>query len=118
MAKTAIKVSREYLKRKLNSNEVMLYSFEDIIKTHQEDIKVNSVILNRIKELISKNLGIELDTINDESDFFFDLGGTSLDYFSLIASINDEYNVSIPFENDSMHKPIDIAKVLEETLRK
>ncbi len=118
MAKTAIKVSREYLKRKLNSNEVMLYSFEDIIKTHQEDIKVNSVILNRIKELISNNLGIELDTINDESDFFFDLGGTSLDYFSLIASINDEYNVSIPFENDSMHKPIDIAKVLEETLRK
>ena len=118
MAETAIKVSREYLRRKLNSNEVKLYLYNEIIKTKEEGQEVSREILDKVKDIISNLLSIEKDNIKDNSDFFFDLNGSSLEYFSLISNINEEFMISIPFENDSMHTPYDITKVIEETLRK
>ena len=74
--------------------------------------------MDKVKDIISNLLSIEKDNIKDNSDFFFDLNGSSLEYFSLISNINEEFMISIPFENDSMHTPYDITKVIEETLRK
>ena len=39
-------------------------------------------------------LGRPEDEIGYDADFFADLGGSSLDYFSLIAGLRDEFGVS------------------------
>ena len=35
-------------------------------------------------------------SIAPDAHFFYDLGGTSLDYFSMIAAIQGEFNVGFP----------------------
>ncbi len=110
----AIKVSRQYLKSKINSNDVKLITFDDIKNEIKED--VDPKILIGIKECFRDSLNIELDNILDNSDFFFDLNGSSLDYFDLISRINDKFDIKLQFENDSLHTPIQFEAEVKRVL--
>ena len=57
-----------------------------------------------------------IEEINPNSDFFFDLGGSSLEYFELISKINDEFNINIQFENDKLHSPLSFTKEIERMM--
>ena len=112
-ADTAIKVSRQYLLKKLENKEVSLIKVDEI--KENEDIKVNPLILNDVieifKEVLLKN------EVKENSNFFFDLEGTSLDYFSLISQLNQRFNVEITFkEENNFHTPIDLAIEIERLL--
>ena len=104
----AIKVSRQYLKSKIADGSVKLFSYDDI-KTN-DNLEIDTKILNKIKECIAQSLNINIEDINDNSDFFFDLNGSSLDYFDLIARLDDEFEIKLKFENDNIHTPIDFYK--------
>ena len=104
----AIKVSRQYLKSKIADGSVKLFSYDDI-KTN-DNLEIDTKILNKIKECIAQSLNINIEDINDNSDFFFDLNGSSLDYFDLIARLDDEFEIKLKFENDNFHTPIDFYK--------
>ena len=106
----AIKVSRQYLLKKIENKEVNLFSYTDM----KENVlgSVNQDILNIVKEEMAKALGIE--SVEDNQNFFFDLNGNSLDYFSLISTLNDKFNITITFEEKNYHTPIDLAKSIME----
>ncbi len=110
----AIKVSRQYLKAKIKDNSIKLISYEDI--KAKNDTEVDPKILEGVKECVSLCLGIDINTINDTSDFFFDLNGSSLDYFDLIARIDDKFEIKLQYENDSLHTPLQFAKEVERVL--
>ena len=112
-ADTAIKVSRQYLKKKIDNNEVELFKIEDIKENKIENI--NQEILKIVKDEICNTLGI--DNVLDDQSFFFDLGGNSLDYFSLISKLNDIFNISITFEeNKNYHTALELTKRIEELI--
>ena len=48
-------------------------------------------MLERMKELIADQLGIDAETITNESKFKEDLGADSLDLFELVMALEDEF---------------------------
>lgn len=56
-------------------------------------------MLEQLKEMIADSLGVEADTITEESSFKEDLGADSLDLFELVMSLEEEFGVEIPSED-------------------
>lgn len=72
-------------------------------------------MLEKMKELIADQLGIEAETITAESRFKEDLGADSLDLFELVMALEDEYSVEIPAEDlQSMASVGDVMKYLAD----
>ena len=98
----AIKVSRKLLERMLDNSEVKLEdfkSFSSLSNEHHDDL--NNEITNRLKKLFAEILGKDIKEISDDSDFFLDLGGTSLDYMALLLKIEQEFEIVISFDKKS-----------------
>lgn len=57
-----------------------------------------SELQEKVRGLFAKVLLIDSKDIGIEDNFFLDLGGNSLDYFSLISFIKGQLGVSIPME--------------------
>ena len=55
-------------------------------------------VFERIKKLTAEQLGIEVDTIKEESDFIKDLGADSLDTVELLMAFEEEFSIEIPEE--------------------
>ena len=56
-------------------------------------------MLERIKEIVSENLGVDAAQITEESSFKDDLGADSLDIFEMVRAREDEYEIEIPTED-------------------
>ncbi|MDO4296109.1 MAG: acyl carrier protein [bacterium] len=56
-------------------------------------------MLEKMKELIAEQLGVEEDSITEASSFKDDLGADSLDLFELVMGLEDAYSVEIPAED-------------------
>ncbi len=56
-------------------------------------------MLEKMKEIIADQLGIEADDIKAESNFKDDLEADSLDLFELVMALEEEYGVEIPTED-------------------
>lgn len=54
--------------------------------------------IEKIKELFALALGVTKEEIFANAHFFFDLKGNSLDYFSLLSSIQTEFSIKFPQE--------------------
>lgn len=56
-------------------------------------------MLEKMKEIISEQLSVDVDTITENSNFKDDLAADSLDLFELVMALEDEYSVEIPAED-------------------
>ncbi len=56
-------------------------------------------MLERVKEIVSENLGVDAAQITEESSFKDDLGADSLDIFEMVMALEDEYEIEIPTED-------------------
>lgn len=56
-------------------------------------------MLERIKEIAAESLGVDIDTLTQETSFKEDLGADSLDLFEMVMALEEEYNVEIPTED-------------------
>lgn len=56
------------------------------------------MMLERIKEIVSENLGVDAAQITEGSSFKDDLGADSLDIFEMVMALEDEYEIEIPTE--------------------
>lgn len=57
------------------------------------------MIFDKIKNIISEQLGIDEDEITMESSFIDDLGADSLDIVELIMALEGEFDIEIPDED-------------------
>ena len=57
-------------------------------------------ILEKVKEVIVEQLGVEEDIIKLDTSFIDDLGADSLDIVELIMSLEEEFDIQIP-DNDA-----------------
>ncbi len=108
MSKEAIKVSRQYVKRNLDNNEIHLLKYDDIvIKSNEFE---NNKLLQKIIEIFEKELGKK---VNPDDNIFYDLSATSLDYFSILSKVNEEFEVNLSYEL-ILPTPVLVAKKIEE----
>ena len=55
-------------------------------------------MLEKMKEIIADQLGVDEDIITEEASFKEDLGADSLDLFELAMALEDTQSVEIPSE--------------------
>lgn len=69
-------------------------------------------VLEKVKEVISEQLGIEdTDSITTETTFIDDLGADSLDIVELIMALEEEFDMEIP--DSDAEKVVSVGDVVE-----
>ncbi len=53
----------------------------------------------RVKDIISKQLGIDAGKVTSEASFMDDLGADSLDTVELVMAFEETFNIEIPDED-------------------
>jgi len=53
----------------------------------------------KVKEIISKQLGVDSDKVTPDSSFVEDLGADSLDTVELVMAFEEAFNIEIPDED-------------------
>ena len=69
-------------------------------------------MLDKIKEMVAENLGVDAATITEESSFKDDLGADSLDIFQIIMAIEEEFEIEIP--NDAAENIVTVGDAVEQ----
>lgn len=71
-------------------------------------------MLEKIQELVSNGLGVEVSVVVPEAKFKEDLGADSLDLFELVMAFEDEFGVEIPTEElEKMSTVQDVMDYIE-----
>ncbi len=71
-------------------------------------------MLEAVKEILAKQLRVDVDSISDDTDIVDDLGADSLDVVEMLMTIEQEYGVVVPDEAIMTFKTVgDVAKYIE-----
>jgi acyl carrier protein len=69
----------------------------------------------KVKEIISKQLGVDMEKVTPEASFIDDLGADSLDTVELVMAFEEAFNIEIPDEDaEKIIKVQDAIKYIEE----
>lgn len=70
--------------------------------------------LEKVKEILSKQLEISVDEIKVENSLQEDLGADSLDVVEIVMALEDEFSIEIADEDTAKIKTVDdIVKYIE-----
>ena len=112
---TAVKVSRAQLRRKIDEGQVKLISFKDYTAIHEEG--ENSSLMEEVRKIIASVLDVPVDTVETGSHIFFDLGGTSIQYFSILTALSEHFEISGYEQTDKYcYTPKEICEYIERRL--
>ncbi len=90
--KGQFKLSRKKLSERIKEGQIKFLNPSDSEKYSEEvleDIEIE------VRECFAKVLGKNPSTVGKDSNFFRDLGGTSIDYFALLSMIKSKFSVEI-----------------------
>ena len=117
--KNAIKVSRNQLKKKIDNHEIELIPFEEYtFKYGDSEEVIKDETYKKIKEMFAEVLDKDESELGDDSHFIFDLGGTSLDYFSLLIKLEKEFGIKFNFEDKSCSTIKEFANYILKAAKK
>ncbi|MFH1768825.1 MAG: acyl carrier protein [Candidatus Omnitrophota bacterium] len=72
----------------------------------------------KVKDIISEQLGVKKEEIKTESSFIDDLGADSLDTVELVMALEEEFGIDIPDEDaEKMTAVTDAIKYIEEKVQ-
>lgn len=94
-----LRIKNDYLEGRLNAVEP---------SDSGEDDASDSLLLHLI-DVFAVTLGRDKGEISPNSDFFLDLGGSSLDYLAMTAKLQEEFGIAFPTSSD---KSLSTAKDL------
>lgn len=64
---------------------------------------------NKVREMIAKQLDLDIKEVTKEASFLEDLGADSLDVVELIMSMEEEFGIQIPDEDAEKIKTVQDA---------
>ena len=74
---------------------------------------------DKVKEMLSNQLNIDIDKINEDSRIVEDLMADSLDMIEMLMAFEEEFGLSIPDDKASELKTVgDIVKFIDENSNK
>jgi len=56
-------------------------------------------VMDRVKELVVEQLGVDDEEVTEEASFIDDLGADSLDIVELVMAFEEEFDLEIPDED-------------------
>jgi acyl carrier protein len=76
-----------------------------------------SDMVEKVKDIIAEELGVEREKLTDEASFMEDLGADSLDTVELVMAFEKEFDIDIPDEEAEKLRTVgDALKYLEEKI--
>lgn len=113
---TAVKVSRAQLEQKIRQEQVRLIPFaqmqgSDVVRDGQ------SALQRKVRGVIAKVLSVEEAQVTLDAHLFYDLGATSIQYFSILSALAEEFSITNYNKNDSYCYTLrDICQYIERYL--
>ena len=112
---TAVKVSRPQLQKKIAEGQVRLVSFAEHTAAAAEG--ADSPLMEDVKKIIASVLDVPADTVEATSHIFFDLGGSSIQYFSILTELSKHFEISGYEQTDKYcYTPKEICEYIERRL--
>jgi len=72
-------------------------------------------VQDKVKSIISEQLGVKPEEVTPEASFIDDLGADSLDTVELVMALEEEFNIEIPDEDAEKIMTVgDAVKYIEE----
>lgn len=69
----------------------------------------------KVREIVAKQLGVDVDKVTPEASFMDDLGADSLDTVELVMAFEEAFNIEIPDEDaEKIIKIEDAIKYIKE----
>ncbi|MBQ4566278.1 MAG: AMP-binding protein [Oscillospiraceae bacterium] len=99
---TAVKVGRKYLLRGIEEGTIRLEAASEMKKRLQaeaEDIS-QSALFRKIRSIVASELMLEEEEIGPDDHLVNDLGASSLDYFSVLTALAEEFSVATPSDKE------------------
>ena len=114
---TAIKVSRKILTKWIEEGKVKLHSFSELkdlkIESFDELSKeVSNSIIKIFQDVLSINKNIDIN-----EHFIFDLGGTSLDYLTLLMKIEEKYDFKFHQNDEACYTVLQFTNFVVNLLK-
>ncbi|MCR5653280.1 MAG: AMP-binding protein [Ruminococcus sp.] len=104
------KLNRLRIKNDYLENRLTVVTPEE----QSEDDETDSLMIH-LTEVFALTLNREKSEISPRSDFFLDLGGSSLDYLAMTAKLQEEFGIAFPTSSDkSLSTVKDIYKFIKE----
>lgn len=95
-----IKINRKKIIQRIESKEMILKEFNEIDTI--ETTEINKELQTQIAEIFEQTLNKKLTPNEFSQNFFYELGGDSLLYFSIIESIKSKYGVTLPLDMEQI----------------
>lgn len=113
----SIKVSRAYVRKGLSSGAIKL--FDSIESASHDAGDASEEIFLAVRKIFASVLDRPESEIDPDAHFMNDLGGSSLDYFTLISEIDKRFGITMKFEEGDFRYTLnDFADKAEEILKK
>ena len=113
---TAIKVGRAQLLKKVAEGQVKLVPFAQFRLADVEEGE-ESALLRQVRKIIARVLEVEDTTVTAQSHIFYDLGATSIQYFSVLSALSEEFNITSYDKNDKYcYTPKEISEYIERNM--
>ncbi len=92
----AVKVSRSYVTRALDNGDITLSDFKKDVSISADDTAYTEEMLNTVKNIVAKILNINPEEIDIHAHIMLDLGADSMQYFSMLTALANEFSISNP----------------------
>jgi acyl carrier protein len=78
-----------------------------------------ATIVERVKEIIANQLGVDVEEVMPNATFVEDLGADSLDLVELIMAIEEEFGIEVPDEEAEKIRTVqDAINHIEKNIEK
>ena len=113
----SIKVSRAFVRKGIANGSIKL--FDSMESASAQTCDASEEIFRAVREVFASVLEVPEESIDPNAHFMNDLGGSSLDYFTLISEIDKRFGITMKFEDgDFSYTLNDFAEKAEEILKK
>ena len=114
---TAVKVSRAQLQKKIENGQVTLTRFRDYQK-EAGDRDESSLLLQQVCGIIAQVLETDEQAVDAHSHIFYDLGATSIQYFSILTALAEAFSITDYNSGDTYrYTPKEICEYIESKLQ-
>ncbi len=105
------------LNRKRLKNDYLHGRLKTFSDENSCDGDVSDELTRKIREYFAVALGKQPQDVGLSTDFFLDEGGTSIDYFALIAKLQQDFNVNFPSVSENGIKTVqEMSAYIEKQL--
>ena len=112
---TAVKVSRTQLLSKIEQGQVTLVPFSEYTAYSSGD--EDSPLLQEVRQIIADTLELSVEQVEPGAHIFFDLGASSIQYFTIISRLSDHFSITGYDKDDKYcYTPKEISQYIERRL--